>query len=60
MSRTQFHAPRKTGNVVRDIDPGMRWYVERHAKARTYFAFWDSDISKWQVQQGADHHRLSG
>lgn len=51
LSKTQFHAPRKTGNVIRDIDPSMLWYVERHAKERTYFAFWDSDISKWQVQQ---------
>jgi phage terminase large subunit GpA-like protein len=51
LASTQFHVPRKTGNVVRDIDPSCLWYVERHAKARTYFAFWDSDISKWQVQQ---------
>ncbi len=51
LSKTQFHAPRKTGNIIRDIDPSMLWYLERHAKARTYFAFWDSDISKWQVQQ---------
>ncbi len=51
MARTQFHVPRKTGNIVRDIDPANLWYLERHAKARTYVALWDSDTSKWQVQQ---------
>lgn len=51
MSKTQFHSPRKTGNEVRDIDPSGLWYVERHARTRTYAALWDSDRSKWQVQQ---------
>ncbi len=47
----QYHAPKKTGNVVRDIDPAGLWYLERIAKASTYAAFWDSDTSKWQAQQ---------
>lgn len=51
MSKTRYNAPRKTGNIVRDVDPSGLWYVERHAKSRTHVVLWDSDSSKWQVQQ---------
>lgn len=51
MAKTRFTAPRKTGNVVRDLDPSGLWYLEKIARARTHAVFWDSDTSKWQAQQ---------
>lgn len=51
MSRTRYTAPRKTGNVVRDVDPVGLWYLQRMTKHKTHAVFWDSDTSKWEFQQ---------
>ncbi len=51
LSRTNFSAPRKSGNIVRDLDPAGLWYAERVLRARTFSIIWDADTSKWQVQQ---------
>lgn len=51
MSKTRYTAPRKTGNVVRDLDTNGLWYLERIARAKTFAVFWDSDSSKWEFQQ---------
>jgi hypothetical protein len=51
LAKTRFTAPRKTGNEIRDIDPMRLWYLSRIAQFKTFAAFWDSDVSKWQVQQ---------
>ena len=50
LDATQFSAPRKTGNIVRDIDPHGLWYLELHQRSKTYFAIWDSDRSKREAQ----------
>lgn len=51
MAKTKFLSPRKTGNTVRDLDPGGMWYLEKIARAKTNAVFWDSDTSKWEFQQ---------
>lgn len=51
IAKTRFSAPRKSGNIVRDVDPAGLWYVERVQRAKTYAVLWDSDTSKWELQQ---------
>ena len=51
MSKTRFSMPRKTNNEIRDVDPARLWYAAKIAHAKTMAVFWDSDTTKWQVQQ---------
>ena len=50
-STARYNTPRKTNNTVRDIDPSGMWYLEHISRAKTMAVFWDSDTTKWQVQQ---------
>lgn len=51
LSKANYTHPRKTGNVVRDVDPAGLWYLERIMRARTFASIWDTDTTKWQMQQ---------
>lgn len=50
-NRIKWNMARKTNNEVRDLDPAGLWYAAKIVRAKTIAVYWDSDTTKWQVQQ---------
>lgn len=51
LRRTNYTAPRKTGNEIREVSKNGLYYVQKIQHAKTHAAIWDSDSTKYEVQQ---------
>lgn len=51
MVRSNYAAPKKTGNEVREVDPAGLWYMVKVKRAKTHAIYWHTDRSKHQAQR---------